>query len=135
MRRETGDRYQHIYSSKKNGREFVYKYGSVAQFFDGVNFFPLKCGAKIKCVGAAVAVSDPDPGSGNPPNKSGSGYGSKEKPSHKIQFFTILWKKTFLLTDLEQQLYIKLAKVPRGQLRSHKSCKVPRGWLRAQEVS
>ena len=30
-----------------------------------------------------------------------------------------------VLTDIEQQLYIKLAKVPRGQLRSQKSCKIP----------
>ena len=30
--------------------------------------------------------TDPDPGSGNPPYKSGS----KEKTSHKIQFFKIL---------------------------------------------
>ena len=33
-----------------------------------------------------------DPRSGNPPYKSGS----KEKTSHKIQFFKILWKKAYL---------------------------------------
>ena len=47
------------------------------------------------------------------------------KTSHKIQFFKILWKTLYLLSDIEQQLYIKLARVPRGQLRSQKSCKVP----------
>ena len=58
---------------------------------------------------------DPDPGSGNPPYKSGSG--SKEKLLIKL--------KKSVLTDMEKQFYIKLAKVPRGQLRSQKSCKVP----------
>ena len=58
--------------------------------------------------------TDPDPGSGNPPYKSGS----KENTSHKINFFKILWKKcTYLLslTDIEQQLY--------------------KNWLRSQEDS
>ena len=40
--------------------------------------------------------TDLDPGSGNPPYKSGSG--SKKK------------KYRYLLTDIEQQLYIKLAR-------------------------
>ena len=50
----------------------------------------------------------------------------RKKPL-KIQFLQILWKKTYLqsVTDIEQQLYIKLAKVSRGQLRSQKSCKGP----------
>ena len=63
--------------------------------------------------------TDPDPGSGNPPYKSGS----KEKTSQNSIFPNFVEKN--VLTDIEQQLYIKLAKVPRGQLRSQKSCKVP----------
>ena len=38
--------------------------------------------------------SDPDPGSRNPPYKSGSG--SKEKPSHKIQLFQNFVEKSIL---------------------------------------
>ena len=57
--------------------------------------------------------TDPDPGSGNPPYKSGSGSGSKEKTFSQNSIFKILWKKAFFLTDIEQQFYIKLAKVPR----------------------
>ena len=62
----------------------------------------------------------PDPGSGNPPYKSGSG--SKEKLLIKFNFSKFCGKN--VITDMEKQLYIKLAKVSRGQLRSQKSCKV-----------
>ena len=70
--------------------------------------------------------TDQDPGSGNPPYQSGSG--SKKKNSDTKFNFNFLEKSylvRYLFTDIEQQLYIKLARVPRGQLRSQKSCKVP----------
>ena len=63
--------------------------------------------------------TDPDPVSGNPPYKSGS----KEKLLIKFNFSKFCGKN--LLTNMEKQLYIKLTKVPRGQLRSQKSCKDP----------
>ena len=66
---------------------------------------------------------DLDPGSGNPLYKSRSQSGSKEKNSQNSIFQNVVEKN--VLTDIELQLYIKLAKVPRGQLRSQKSCKVP----------
>ena len=76
--------------------------------------------------------TDPDPGSGNPPYKSGSG--SKEISYHKIQFFNFFWKKAFLPIALnkigegpkrtaevteELQSSMRMAKVTGGQLRSH----------------
>ena len=67
--------------------------------------------------------TDPDPGSGNPPYKSGSRIRIQGKNLTKFNFSKFCGKN--VLTDIEQQLYIKLAKVPRGQLRSQKSCKVP----------
>ena len=65
--------------------------------------------------------TDPDPRIRNPPYKSRSG--SKEKTSQSSIFPNFVEKN--VLNNIEQQLYIKFAKVPREQLRSQKRCKDP----------
>ena len=72
--------------------------------------------------------SDADPvellyGSGSRIRKSSIQIRIQGKNLTKFNFSKFCGKN--VLTDIEQQLYIKLAKVPRGQLRSQKSCKVP----------
>ena len=73
--------------------------------------------------------TDLDPGSGNPPYKSGLGsqiwIRIQGKNLTKFNFSKFCRKKRTYRYTVEQQLYIKLAKFPRGQLRSQKSCKVP----------
>ena len=86
-------------------------------------------------LGISIRVSDADPveflyGSGSRIRKSSIQIRIRvpdpdpmKKTSQNSIFPNFVEKN--VLTDIEQQLYIKLAKVPRGQLRSQKSCKVP----------
>ena len=89
------------HSSDADPVELLYGYGSGS-------------GSRIRDPEILHTNSDPDPGSGS---------GSKEKLLIKFNSSTFCGKN--VLTDLEKQLYIKLAKVPRGQLRLQKGCKVP----------